>query len=251
MKPIDFETKLPFTEHLVELRTRLVYVVFTVIVFSIVSFLSVDYLIKFLERPLPEAFKTMSFISPTEGFFVAMKISVFTGIFFSSPVILYHSWLFVAPGLKNKEKKSMVPLVFFGTLFFLMGTSFAYFAILPLGLNFLISFGAQYWSPTITVANYLSFALKLILGFGVVFELPLVIAFLCKIGLVTTTQLIKFRKYAFLASFVLASILTPPDVITQVFMAFPLALLYEVGIYAGKLLEKKRSAEKSEDESED
>lgn len=253
MKRVGFDSKIPFTEHLVELRNRLVVVISTVMVLSAVGFLARDYLIHFLESPLPEAYKQMSFLSPTEGFFVAMKVSIFAGILFSFPVILYQAWAFVSPGLKDKERKMTIPLVFFGTFFFLLGVSFAYFAILPLGLNFLLSFGAKYWTPNITIANYLSFCIKLILAFGAVFELPLLIAFCCKVGLITTGQLIQYRKYAILSFFVLASILTPPDVITQIFMALPLILLYEVGIYAGKLFEKKKeesAGERDEQESE-
>lgn len=240
MKRVGFDSKIPFTEHLAELRTRLVVVISTVVVLSAVGFLARDYLIRVLESPLPEAYSKMSFLSPTEGFFVAMKVSIFAGIIFSFPVILFQSWAFISPGLKEKERKMTVPLVLFGTLFFFVGVSFAYFAILPLGLNFLISFGAEYWTPNITIANYISFCIKLLLAFGVVFELPLLIAFFCKTGLITTTQLIYYRKYALLSFFILAAILTPPDVITQVFMALPLILLYEIGIFAGKLFEKKK-----------
>tara|TARA_B100000315_G_scaffold7796_1_gene7738 strand:- start:253 stop:1008 length:756 start_codon:yes stop_codon:yes gene_type:complete len=250
MKRIDFDSKVPFTEHLVELRNRLVVVVSTVMALSAVGFILRGSLINFLESPLPEAYRKMSFLSPTEGFFVAMKVSIFAGILFSIPVILFQSWAFVAPGLKEKERKYTVPLVFLGTLFFLFGVSFAYFAILPIGLNFLLSFGAQYWTPNITIGNYLSFCIKLLLAFGAVFEMPLLIAFACKVGLITTDQLIFYRKYAFLSFFVLGAMLTPPDVITQVFMALPLILLYEVGIYAGKFFEKKEEVETSERESE-
>jgi len=241
MKRIDFDAKLPFTTHLVELRSRLVIVASVVMASSGISFWGRKYLINFLEKPLPPAFKDLSFISPTEGFFVAMKVSIFSGIFFAFPVILYQSWQFIVPGLKKKEIKYTVPLVCFGSLFFFIGSSFAYFIILPIGLDFLLSFGADYWTPTITVANYLSFCIKLILGFGAVFELPLIIAFLCKVELITTKQLIFYRKYALLCTFIVSAMLTPPDVITQVFMAIPLGLLYEVGIWGGKMFEKKKN----------
>ena len=240
MKCVDFDTKIPFTEHLVELRNRLVIVASTVAVLSAIGFIARGHLIRFLESPLPETFNKMVFISPTEGFFVAMKVSIFSGIVFSFPVILYHVWAFVAPGLKEKERKYTIPLVFLGTVFFLFGVFFAYYAILPIGLKFLLFFGAEYWTPNITIANYLSFCLKLMLAFGAVFEMPLLIAFACKVELIKTSQLIYYRKYAFLSFFVLGAMLTPPDVITQVFMAMPLIILYEVGIYAGKVFEKKK-----------
>lgn len=246
MKRIEFDNKMPFTEHLAELRTRLIVVISTVMVFSAICFLARDFFIHLLENPLPEAYKEMSFLSPTEGFFVAMKVSIFAGIVLSFPIILFQIWQFISPGLVKKEKKFTIPLVFFGTIFFLIGVSFAYFAILPLGLNFLLTFGAQYWTPNITVANYLSFCLKLLFAFGMAFELPLLVAFSCKVGLVSTDQLIKSRKYALLSFFILAAMLTPPDVVTQVFMALPLILLYEIGIYAGKLFEKKREEDTGE-----
>lgn len=251
MNNIDFDSKLPFTEHLAELRTRLVVVVSTVMVCSGAAFIVRGSLIHLLERPLPETFQTLSFISPTEGFFVAMKVSIAAGIILAFPVILYQSWAFIVPGLRENEKKFTLPLVFFGTVFFIAGISFGYFIILPLGLSFLLSFGAEYWTPTITVANYLTFCIKLLLAFGAVFELPLLIAFLCKVQLISTKKLIYYRKYALLSSFIVAAMLTPPDIITQVLMALPLAILYEVGILAGKLLEKKREAKSDEQESDD
>jgi len=251
MKRIDFETKLPFTSHLTELRTRLVIVASVVMICSGISFFGKEYLINFLERPLPLGYKTLSFISPTEGFFVAMKVSIFSGIFFAFPVILYQTWQFIVPGLKNKEIKYTVPLVCFGTLFFSIGASFSYFIILPIGLKFLLNFGSDLgWTATITVANYLSFVIKLILGFGAAFQLPLIIAFLCKVDVITTKQLIFYRKYALVCCLIVSAILTPPDVMSQALMALPLFVLYEFGIWAGKMIEKKKKEASNEPESQ-
>lgn len=241
MKQIDFNSKVPFTEHLSELRVRLVVVASTIMVCSGISFIGRAYLINFLERPLPIGYKTLSFISPTEGFFVAMKVSIFSGIFFAFPIILYQTWQFIVPGLKKKEIKYTVPLVCFGSIFFFIGASFSYFIILPIGLKFLLNFGSKLgFTATITVANYLSFVIKLILGFGAAFQLPLIIAFLCKVEAITTKQLIFYRKYALVCCLIVSAILTPPDVMSQGLMALPLFILYELGIWAGKVIEKKK-----------
>lgn len=182
----------------------------------------------------------MTFIEPAEALFVSLKVSFFAGIIISLPVVIYQVWSFISPGLVKKERRYTLPFVIIATIFFLGGVAFAYFVILPLGLKFLLTFGARYWKPNITVGNYLSFSLKLMFAFGAVFELPLVITFLSMLGIVTPKQLSKNRKYVFLLCFIIGAILTPPDIFTQVLMAIPLMVLFEISIVAAKIFEKRK-----------
>ena len=178
-----------------------------------------------------------------------ISIAFFSAIVLTIPFILYQVWKFVAPGLLEKEKKAMIPFVFFSTVMFLVGGCFAYFIILPFGMKFLLAYGSSDIKPMISLGNYISFTTKLILAFGVVFELPLIMVFLTKLGMITPAFLSRNRKYAVLIVFIVAAILTPPDVFTQVLMAIPLLILYEVSIMLSKIVyRKKQEKEKDSDE---
>ncbi len=155
------------------------------------------------------------------------------------PIIFYQFWVFVAPGLYHKEKRLMVPIVFLSTLFFVGGSFFGYFIVFPYGFKFFLGFASETIRPLPSMREYLSFASKLLLAFGVVFELPLVITFLAKLGMVSVSFLKKNRKYALLLFFVGAAILTPPDVVTQIMMAVPLMVLYEISIIGARIFGKK------------
>jgi sec-independent protein translocase protein TatC len=151
--------------------------------------------------------------------------------------------MFVAPGLYAKEKRLMLPIVFLSTIFFVGGAFFGYFIVFPFGFKFFLGFASETIRPLPSMREYLSFASKLLLAFGLVFELPLVITFLAKLGIVSVSFLKKNRKYAILLIFVGAAILTPPDVVTQVMMALPLMILYEISIIGAKIFGKKKPAE--------
>jgi len=169
-------------------------------------------------------------------FIVALKVSMYASAFLALPIILWQMWLFVAPGLYDNEKKMALPFLFGVTIMFVIGVLFAYYVVTPFGFSFLITFGAFLYTPLINIEDYIGFFAKILFGFGLAFELPMVVYFLALVKLVTEKTLIEFFKYAIVLIFVLAAILTPPDVITQMLMASPLIILYGVSIIIAKVI---------------
>lgn len=236
-KGIGSDDKLPFTEHLEELRYRLIISLITVGVGFAASYGFSHQILLFLQRPMPTH---LVFIAPTEAFFVNLKVALYAGIFLSTPLILFQVWKFVAPGLYEHERQYSFPFLIVSSILFVVGGLFAYVVILPLALHFLIAQGGELWQPNITLSNYLSFSIRLIMAAGLIFELPVLIYFLTKVGVVTPGFLVKNRKYALLAAFVLSAILTPPDFFSQVLLAVPLFLLFEGSIYVAKRAASQR-----------
>lgn len=193
-----------------------------------------DWMMVPVEAVLP-ANSTMVAVEIQETFFTALKVAFFSGFIVSLPIIFWQLWLFLAPGLYDHEKKLVIPFVFFATLMFLIGASFAYYIVVPFGFDFLINFGSAVVTVLPSIGKYVGFFTKLLFGFGVAFELPVITFFLAKIGLVDDKMLKDFFKYAIVLIFIMASLLTPPDVITQFLMAGPLILLYIVSIYIAKV----------------
>ncbi|MDX2498296.1 MAG: twin-arginine translocase subunit TatC [Desulfobacterales bacterium] len=241
---MDDEKKIPFTGHLEELRRRLIVCFSAVGIGFVLSYGFKEKLFQILTRPLISVMKTgdkLIFTGLPEAFFTYLKVAFLSGIILATPIIFYEFWMFVAPGLYNKEKRLMFPIVFLSTLFFVGGSFFGYFIVFPYGFKFFLGFASETIQPLPSMREYLSFASKLLLAFGVVFELPLIITFLAKLGMVSVSFLKKNRKYALLLFFVGAAILTPPDVVTQVMMALPLMVLYEISIVGAKIFGKKTS----------
>ena len=230
-KAIGSDDKLPFTDHLDELRHRLIISLVGVGLGFAVSYGFSQQLLLLLQRPMPTR---LVFIAPTEAFFVNLKVAFYAGLFLSVPLLLFQVWKFVAPGLYEHERRYSFPFLIISTILFLLGAIFAYAVILPIALHFLIAQGGELWQPNITLSNYLSFCMRLILAAGLVFEFPVLMYFLAKVGVVTPEFLVKNRKYAVLLAFVIAAILTPPDVFSQVLLAVPLFLLFEVSIFVAK-----------------
>jgi sec-independent protein translocase protein TatC len=243
VKTVDFTEKIPVTHHLIELKNRLVQVALVVSIFFGVCFYFIDFLLLWLEDPLPKQYADLTFITPTEPFFTAMKVSFMGSMFISMPWILYHIWGFIAPGLKVKEKKVTALFVAFGTLFFLFGGLFCYFLVVPLGLKFLLNYGTTWWKMQVTIGFYFSFVVKMILAFAFAFQTPLIMVLLTKFGVINTIKMKLYRKWAFLGTFGLAAVLTPPDIITQVLLAFPLYGLYEFGIVVSRFFEDPKNRE--------
>lgn len=243
VKEINFTEKIPVTHHLIELKNRLVQVALVVAVFFGVCFYFIDFLLLWLQDPLPQKYAELTFITPTEPFFTAMKVSFMGSMFISMPWILYHVWGFIAPGLKVKEKKVTALFVAFGTAFFLFGGLFCYFLVVPLGLKFLLNYGTEWWKMQVTIGFYFSFVVKMILAFAFAFQTPLIMVLLTKFGVVNTVKMKLYRKWAFLSTFALAAVLTPPDVITQVLLAFPLYGLYEFGVVVSRFFEDPKNRE--------
>ena len=245
VRSVKFTEKIPVSSHLIEVRDRMVMVGIVVALFFGVCFYFIDFLILWLQDPLPLRYQDkLIYIAPTEVFFTHMKVALMGSLFISMPVILYHIWFFIAPGLKVKEKKITSMFVGAGTLFFLFGGVFCYFLVLPLGLKFLLGYGSTWWTMQVTIQLYFNFVVKLILAFGFAFQTPLLMVLLTKFGVTNTIQMKMYRKWAFLGCFVLASVLTPPDIITQVLLGFPLYGLYEFGVIVSAAFEdpKQRAA---------
>jgi len=243
---MDEQEKIPFTAHLEELRKRLIVCFIAVGIGFVLSYGFKEKLFQILTRPLISVMQTgdkLIFTGLPEAFFTYLKVALLSGIILSTPVIFYQFWMFVAPGLYEKEKRHMIPIVFLSTFFFVGGSFFGYFIVFPYGFKFFLGFASEIIRPLPSMREYLSFASKLLLAFGLVFELPLVITFLAKLGMVSVSFLKKNRKYALLLFFVGAAILTPPDVVTQVMMALPLILLYEISIIGARIFGKKKSEE--------
>jgi sec-independent protein translocase protein TatC len=236
------DDKLPFTVHLEELRRRLIICFIAVGIGFVISYVFSKRLFVILMRPLLAAMppdEKLIYTGLPEAFFTYLKVALLAGALLAVPVIIYQLWMFIAPGLYDRERRLVMPIVFLSSLFFLGGALFGYFVVFPFGFEFFMGFASDYVKPLPSMKEYLSFSAKLLFAFGVVFELPLFITFLARLGIVSVPFLKAKRKYAILLFFVFAAILTPPDVITQVFMAGPLILLYEVSIVGARVFGKK------------
>lgn len=240
------EKVMPFLEHLEELRQRLLKIILSVVLFSLGSYFISRQIMALLLKPYPYDEKLI-FLAPTEGFIVHIKISLFAGIIISLPVIFYQLWSFVSPGLYKKEKKHIPFTLFFSLFFFALGASFCYFIIIPYGLNFLLGFNTEQLEAAIQIKEYLKFVTLLILVFGVIFELPLISYFMTKIGILTPEFMRAKRRYGIVVIFISAAILTPPDIFTQLCLAGPLILLYEISIWISKLAVRKKEVEQEEE----
>jgi sec-independent protein translocase protein TatC len=197
---------------------------------------------------LPEG-TSMVAIEVQETFFTALKVAFFSGFIVSLPIIFWQFWLFLAPGLYENEKKFIIPFVFFATSMFLVGSSFAYYVVVPIGFDFLINFGNTVVTVMPSIGKYVGFFTKLLFGFGIAFELPVITFFLATIGMVTDKTLTDFFRYAIVLIFILSALLTPPDVLTQFLMSGPLILLYGLSILIAKAINPHKEDE--EDESEE
>lgn len=227
--------------HLNDLRKRLTRCAIAMLVGFLGCYAFAGKLLKILMQPMLDALKQSHFIYtlPTEAFFTEMKVAFVAGIFACSPYIFYQIWQFVAPGLYSHERRWIIPIAFFSALCFTTGALFGYFVVFPFGFEFFASYTSDILVFTPKLDEYLDFVLKLLFAFGIVFELPLFIFFLAKLGIVSHVGLRAKRKYAILGSFVIAAALTPPDAISQTMMAVPLCVLYEVGIWMAYFFGKK------------
>ncbi len=238
---------MPLTEHLRELRSRLIKSIVAFLIGTGLAFYFASYIFEILKEPVKRSYPKVELItlSPTEPLFILLKISIVFGFIISLPVILYQTWRFVEPALYPNEKRLVLPLTLFSILLFLTGGAFSYFVVLPMALKFLLGIGLSQLqaTPFLSVDLYISFLLKMIIGFGIAFELPVIMFLLLRAGVVSEEQLKAFRKYFVVIAFV-AGALIAPDVTTQVLMAIPLILLYEASLLAGRLA-KRKSKEKA------
>jgi len=240
--------------HLVELRKRLgisVAVLF-IAFFACFSFWEpiLAWMIHPLESVLPAGSEVI-FTKVQEPFFTALKVSFFSGFILSLPVIFWQFWLFIAPGLYENEKRLVVPFVVFATLMFLSGATFCYYIVVPLGFDFLVNFGAQLFKAMPSIGEYVSFFTKLLFGFGLAFELPVITFFFAKLGFVTDKSLIRFFRYAIIIIFLVSALLTPPDILTQFLMAGPLVILYGISILVARAVNPEVDEEEDDEDDDD
>jgi len=253
--------KQPLTEHLDELRKRILVALVAIAVGFGLSFYFSEHIFKILTLPMHSTLRlslerpflsyqeknpglNLVFLAPAEALWMHFKISLISGVVLSSPIIFYEIWRFVSPGLLEKEKRFAIPFVLVTTFLFLIGAIFCFIIVLPFAMNFLLTYKTENLKPMLSVGRYIDFCLKFILAFGAIFELPVVVLFLTRMGIVTPEFLSKNRKYAVLIAFVIAAILTPtPDAFNQTLMAGPIILLYEVGIIASKVFGRRRAEE--------
>ncbi len=246
------DDKQPFLGHLEELRKRLVICAIAIGIGFGISYIFAKQLFSYLVLPLTKVLPDDSrliFTNLPEMFIAYIKVALVAGIILAIPIIFYQLWMFLAPALFQKEKKYIIPFVLFSSILFVVGALFGYLVVFPYGFKFFVSFATEDIQALPSVKQYFSFAIRLLLAFGLVFEMPVVVLFLTKIGLITPDSMKKFRKFAILSSFILSAILTPPDVATQLMMALPIIILYEISIVLSKTMyrkkEKKSDTEKT------
>lgn len=243
--------EMTLLEHLEELRNRVLRAIIAIFLGTLACVPLSKEIFNYLMLPLFESLpkdSKMIYTSPHEAFFVYLKMALIAGIFLTLPFSFYQIWLFVKPGLYPEERKYIIPISICSALLFIAGGLFGYFVIFPYAYTFFMSFSDMHISPMISMKEGLSFAIRILIAFGLVFELPLVIFFLARLGVVTSNALKKYRKYAILIAFIVAAILTPPDAVTQVLMAGPLIILYEVGIWIAFLFGKEKKHRKKREE---
>ncbi len=246
------DDKQPFLGHLEELRKRLVICAIAVGVGFIISYIFAKQLFSYLVLPLTKVLPDDSrliFTNLPEMFIAYIKVALVAGIILAIPIIFYQLWMFLAPALFRKEKRYIIPFVLFSSILFAAGALFGYLVVFPYGFKFFVSFATEDIQALPSVKQYFSFAIRLLLAFGLVFEMPVVVLFLTKIGLITPDSMKKFRKFAILCSFILSAILTPPDVATQLMMALPIIILYEISIFLSKAMYRKKEGESDAEES--
>jgi sec-independent protein translocase protein TatC len=237
----------PFVSHLIELRNRMMWAVGTVLIlfFALVPFASelYEWFAKPLISNLPQGGSMIS-TEPHGPFFIPFKFAFATAFALAVPMVLYQLWAFVAPGLYKNEKSIALPLVVSSTLLFYLGIAFAYYVVFPVIFKFFIGMAPEGVAVMTDISSYMSFALKLFFAFGVAFEVPVATVLLARMGVVSTTNMAKQRPYIILGAFVLGMLMTPPDIFSQVMLAIPVCLLFEVGLFFARRLERNDKQKK-------
>lgn len=237
----DKERNLTLVEHLTELRNRIIYMAAVFVAAVLLSYSFSEILVTDMIGIVPDI--SFVFISPAELLLSYIKIAVIIGLSVSSPFLIMQIWLFVSPGLEKKERRTMLFSLLFGGVFFILGAVFAYVGVLPLILEFFMGFQVEGIEEMISFSSYLSLIVNTVLSFGLIFELPSIMVIMTRFGIVKVRFLRKNRKYIILAIFVVAAVLTPPDIISQTLLALPMILLFELGIFLSRIVERKRDKE--------
>lgn len=240
------DNRMSFTGHLAELRKRLIISVIAIAVGFGVAYNYSTVLYTLLARPLvsvlPKGQEYLVFTGVVEPFFIYLKAGFLGGVALASPIVLYEIWAFVAPGLYREEKKWFVSIVVFSLVLFLSGALFAYLVVFPFGFKYLLSYTTAELKPMLSMGEYFSMVTKLLIAFGVIFQLPLAILVLARLGVVSARQLVSWWRYAIVVILIVSAVLTPtPDIFNQLLMAGPLAVLYVIGIIVAKIFGRKKT----------
>jgi len=238
------DERLPFTSHLKELRDRLLVCIIGLAVAFIFTYYFKEKIFHILMQPFIKVMPAKSsfiFTGVTEAFVTYFKISIVMSVFVAAPVILYEFWMFVAPGLYEKEKKYVYPFILFGSICFLSGAVFCYFLVMPITYKFFVSYAADFIIPMPDLKSYMNLTLKLLIVFGLIFELPLVAFYLTKARIINAKMLASKRRYAILGVFIVSAFVTPPDITSQLLMVIPLWGLYEVSILIARIFGRKET----------
>ncbi len=237
--------EMPFLEHLEELRWRILWSLLTLAVGAVIGFVIVSHfnVLGLLIRPVEPYLDggKLKYLSPSDPFIITLKLGFTAGILMAFPVIIYELWSFISPALMPNEKRAIVPALYFGLVLFVGGMALAYFGVLPIALRFFMGFQQSSLEQNITIGPYLGLVVKLLLGFGLVFETPVIMLILGSLGIITSDMLRRTRRYAIVLIFVISAILTPPDVFSQTLMAIPLLFLFEISIWLVKWTERRRA----------
>lgn len=248
-EPID-DPKMPLTSHLEELRKRLMIIIGGIFVAFVICWGFSQYIIAAVSAPVLPFVESLQFDTLTDPFFTHIKAAFYAALFFTFPLTISQIWLFVRPGLFKREKTVVWPFLLLSYPLFIGGALFFFFAVFPFAVEFLVNFDKSL-VPSLRVGDYLSFTVRLLFVFGLVFEMPLVSLLLTRMGVITAELLSRSRRYAIVIIFVAAAILTPPDVITQIMLAGPLLVLFEISILVSRMARPRPRPEPDQDEEED
>lgn len=238
---------MPLLDHLEELRTRLIVSLCAVLALSVVGYLLSDAILAFMTRPVGKVY----FMGVAEAFTVKLKIALFFGLFTASPLIFYQAWRFVSPGLTSREVMWVLPVALAMTVFFVLGAAFCFYLVVPIGIRFLMSFSSESLEPLLSVSRYVSFVGWMTLAFGLVFEIPVVIFILGRMGVVSVATLRRNRRFVIVGILILAALVTPsPDAFSQLLLAVPLYLLFELSVLLVALTGSRRGIPAAEARSE-
>lgn len=226
-------------DHLGDLRKRIIIIAITVLVATVVCFAFVNDILELLIKPAPNL--QLIFTSPPEALTAQIRLSVQAALIITLPLNLIQLLIFIAPALKDAEKKVILPFFLAMNLLFFLGVVFCYYLVIPFTIRFFMGFGTESLTPLFSIGNYISFISSLLLSFGVIFQIPLIFGFLGLIGIISSSFLRKNRKFAVLIITIVAAIMTPPDVVSQILMAIPLVFLYEAGTLLVRLTERQKS----------